>query len=130
MYAAVNSTSESVVISMKIQYALCCPAHILQYMWFSLCNSCSYFILPVFHGYRHWKNVKLIFHKTSQKKIKVGGGIIRYGDAAAPEVDPPKSTAANKPAFQECCHLTVDVLWCLVMLKNNIWFLISCDRAS
>ena len=87
MHAAVNSTSESVVISMQIQYALCCPAHILQYMWFSLCNSCSYFILPVFHGYRHWKNVNLIFHKTHTGKNQGGGGMIRYGEAAAQEVD-------------------------------------------
>jgi len=49
------------------------------------------------------------------------GGIIRYREAAAQEVDSPKLTAANKTVFQEC-HLTVDVLWCLIMLKNSIWF--------
>jgi len=123
MHAAVNSTSKSVVISMQIQYALCCPAHTLQYMWFSLCNSCPYLILTVFHGYRHWKNVNLIFPETPREKIKVGvGGIIRYRDAAAQEVDSTKLTTANKTAFQECYHLSMDVLWCLVMLKNNIWF--------
>lgn len=60
-------------------------------------------------------------NSTGKNQGRGGGGIIRYRDAAAQEVDSPKLTAANRTAFQEC-HLTVDVLWCLIMLKNNNWF--------
>jgi len=38
--------------------------------------SCSYSILQVVQGYKHWRNVKLIFHKAPQEKVE-GGQIWR-----------------------------------------------------
>jgi hypothetical protein len=78
-------------------------------------------ILPVFHGYRQWQNVNLILHKTPQKKVEVG--VVGCSDMEI--MEDRKLTVAQKTAIQECCLLTVDVLWFSVMLKKKIFGLSS-----
>jgi hypothetical protein len=44
------------------------------------CNRCSYSIFQVAQGYRHWRNVNLIFHKAPQEKGE-GGSYLEIAEA-------------------------------------------------
>ena len=79
-------------------------------------NPSSYLSLQVVGGYRHWRKLKLIFHKVVQEK---GDGVQIWRSARKGRIPASADMSVTQLPNQECCRLFVVVSLCVMSLQIN-----------